>query len=166
MKITFAKIEDNAKMYGSDQVGVYLDGVMRFFITSNGGFLHARIFTYPDNQQMCGFINKYKPSSVEEMKKLVQAHLGELLETLNDERSYFIKSVYTSGVYGSVSREHLSWGYLSFDAFDWTREQFSLELVQKLKALIHEHPEKAQDVTRIEIIDVRELTKEIIQIKV
>ena len=166
MKITFAKIEDNAKMYGSDQVGVYLDGVMRFFITSNGAFLHARIFTYPDNQQMCGFINKYKPTSVEEMKKLVQAHLGELLETLNDERSYFIKPVYTSGVYGSVSREHLSWGYLSFDAFDWTREQFSLELVQKLKALIHEHPEKAQDVTRIEIIDVRELTKEIIQIKV
>ena len=166
MKITFAKIEDNAKMYGSDQVGVYLDGVMRFFITSNGGFLHARIFTYPDNQQMCGFINKYKPTSVEEMKKLVQAHLGELLETLNDERSYFIKPVYTSGVYGSVSREHLSWGYLSFDAFDWTLEQFSLELVQKLKALIHEHPEKAQDVTRIEIIDVRELTKEIIQIKV
>jgi hypothetical protein len=106
------------------------------------------------------------PASVDRLNKITTLIVKSFKEFFQMSLNQLFHFLYTSGVYGSVSREHLSWGYLSFDAFDWTREQFSLELVQKLKALIHEHPEKAQDVTRIEIIDVRELTKEIIQIKV
>lgn len=162
--ITFNKIENNVKMYGSNQIGVYVDGVLKYYITESDYAPNSRIFTFPEDKQLGTFINKYKPENFSMMKALVLEHFDELLECEKEHWDYFIKITYVNGLYGSISKEHLAYKIISLDSYGYTREKFSLIYIELLKNLIATNKEEFKDVGKIDIINCVDFSIETINI--
>ncbi|WNV45909.1 hypothetical protein [Aeromonas phage AerS_266] len=163
--ITFSKIENNVKMYGSNQVGVYVDNELKYYIAESEYATPIRIFTFPENNQLGTFINKYKPLDFSEMRFLVINRFAELVASQKEHVYYFIKVTYVNGLFGSVSRDHLDYGYISLGEFGFTTEKFSPPHINKLKKFIETKSLEFKDVSKIEIINTIDFSIETINIQ-
>lgn len=162
--ITFFAIENNVQMYGFNQIGVYVDGELKYYITESDFGPKMRIFTYPENYQLGAFTNKYKPEDYSVMRFLVLDRFSELQECEKERWSHFIKIIFVNGLHGSISRDHLGYGAVSLMTFGHTADKFSLKDIEMLKKFIETKPDEFKTVSKIEIIKTTDFSIETINI--
>lgn len=167
MKITFAKIEDNTGMYGENQIGVYIDGVLRFFITESEYTPPIRVFSYPENLQICHFSLKNKEviKTTKEMELVIMDDIASLLEEEKSEQRFFIRPIFTNGLFGSVDKDHLEYGILNITNYSCSDVKFSQTLVEAFKKQIKNHANEIENVSSIEIINTSNFSSEVIYTK-
>lgn len=165
MNITFAKIEDNTGMYGENQIGVYIDGLLRFFITESEFAAPIRVFSCPENLQMCDFLDGKIVKTTKEMKRVIMDDIASLLDAEKGEQTFFIKPIFTNGLFGSVSKDHLEYGRLNITNYSCTGSKFSAQLVDAFKEQIKNHANEIENVSSIEIINTRNFSSEVIYTK-
>lgn len=124
MKVEFRDLENTSGMFGRDQVGVYVDGELMFYLT-DAGFANYpcdwRVFAVPEDYQLSSQLNEIVgnvvgASNISKMKQNISNNIEKLVRLKTELTPlYSVSALLKSGIIQSIDKEAYSYGYLRFN---------------------------------------------------
>lgn len=124
MKVEFHDLENTSGMFGRDQVGVYVNGELMFYLTDAkfANYPHDwRVFTVPEDYQLSSQLNEIVgnvvgASNISKMKQNISNNIEKLVRLKTELTPlYSVSALLKSGIIQSIGEEAYSYGYLRFN---------------------------------------------------
>ena len=97
--ITFNKLSNTAGMFGNSQIGVYENGILKFYLATSEIYdCGIRVFSVPDDIQLVDFMLSHRTDSFEEMIKIIMENYDELLNSYKNTERFIINAILGNGL--------------------------------------------------------------------